>query len=80
MTEKKGGCCNDEVKFFKLADNFKNNNSTFSAIEYIAVLPITQLEIHLVASYLISFSNSHLPIKPEQFGPPIFVRNRVFRI
>jgi hypothetical protein len=80
MTEKKGGCCNDEVKFFKLADNFKNNNSTLSSIEYKAILPTTQLEIPLVAPYLISFSTIHLPLNPEQYGPPLFVRNRVFRI
>jgi hypothetical protein len=80
MTEKKGGCCNDEVKFFKLADNFKNSNSTYHSIEFNAIFPATQLEIPIVASHFISFSTPHLPIKPEKYGPPLFLRNRVFRI
>lgn len=80
MTEKKGGCCNDEVKFFKLADNFKNNNSSYSYIESKAIVPATQLEFPLVTIYLISFYTPRLSIKPAHYGPPLFLRNRVFRI
>jgi len=80
MTEKKGGCCNDEVKFFKLADNFKNNNSSYSCINSNAIAPVTQLKIPLISFYTICFTTPHLSLKPEQYGPPLFLRNRVFRI
>ena len=30
MTEKKEGCCKDEIKFFKLEDNFKNSISNLN--------------------------------------------------
>ena len=80
MTEKKGGCCNDEVKFFKLADNFKNNNSSCNNFEYKAIVPTAQLEIPSVTSYFISFSTPHLLVIPEPYGRPLFLRNRVFRI
>ena len=80
MTEKKGGCCNDEVKFFKLADNFKNNNTAFHSFESKAILPSTQLEIYFTPAFVKAVSSTHLPEKPEQYGPPLFVRNRVFRI
>jgi hypothetical protein len=80
MTEKKGGCCNDEVKFFKLADNFKNNSNTYYSFETKAIVPLNQIEISFGPSYEILFSTPHLPVKPEQYGPPIFLRNRVFRI
>ena len=80
MTEKKGGCCNDEVKFFKLADNFKNNSNTYHCFETKAILPSTQIDIPFAPSYVNAVSTTHLPVKPEQYGPPIFVRNRVFRI
>ena len=80
MTEKKGGCCNDEVKFYKLADNFKNNNTTYHSFESKAIVPSIQVLIPFKFSYVSAISNPHLPVKPEQYGPPIFIRNRVFRI
>lgn len=80
MIEKKGGCCNDEVKFFKLADNFKNNNSSYSCFECKAIIPATQLVFQSVTTYLISFSIPQLSFKPIYYGPPLFLRNRVFRI
>ncbi len=80
MTEKKGGCCNDEVKFFKLADNFKNNNTNYNYIEYKAIALPIQLVIPSATSYVAFISTPQLPVKSEHYGPPLFVRNRVFRI
>ena len=80
MVEKKGGCCSDEVKFFKLTDNFKNNNTTYHSFESKAIFASTQLEIYFTPAYVNAVSLTLLLEKPEQYGPPIFIRNRVFRI
>ena len=80
MTEKKGGCCNDEVKFFKLNDSFKNTHSSYCNFESKAIVTADPVQIPVALSYFISFSTTPIPVKPEALGPPIFIRNRVFRI
>jgi len=80
MTEKKGGCCTDEHKFYKL-DNSHNN--VYNDISF------TTGDVHLVPvapAYEWQHSNPLLirnagdTDPPDIPGPPGFIRNCVFRI
>ena len=79
MKEKKGGCCNDEHVFYKLADAHKNVYNDYNAF----VSPV------IIVNDLISFSadifypvntKNILKAPPGNYGPPLFVKNCVFRI
>lgn len=81
MTEKKEGCCKDEIKFFKLDDNFKNSNfyigsNVFKAISVKPFFP----NWHFSSGILFVHTNFCVSEKPSYYGPPLFVRNCVFRI
>lgn len=80
MKEKKGGCCNDEHRFFKLSDAHKNVAADENSV---IALPV------FTPGYSVTIQQHKLPVsqKPaiaispqRQTGPPIFIRNRVFRI
>lgn len=80
MKEKKGGCCNDEHKFYKLADAHKNVSNNYDAsLPQVAIIPAFNY-------FSTGFSSTpdksilHINAPPGEPGPPIFIRNCVFRI
>lgn len=80
MKDKKGGCCNDEYKFYKLADAHKNisNDHNFGVTE-IALIP----EYNVYSSIVFNTVAVYHPLNnspPEDTGVPIFIRNCVFRL
>ena len=80
MTEKKGGCCSDEHKFYKLADAHKNVFNDYNAYQAPAVF----INEYICFSER-SFSIIPVNILPKGDPPdrstvPVFIRNRVFRI
>jgi hypothetical protein len=80
MKEKKAGCCNDEHKFYKLADAHKNVFNDLNA----------NVSHGLIVNDYNSFSGkfflpSRIIIIPKEVPPrtqnmPVFIRNCVFRI
>lgn len=81
MTEKKGGCCSDEHKFYKLSDSHKtvSNDIKFTTGE-IAV--VAEYPSYIIAFPVVAVTSvavySYTP--PEDTGPPLNIRNCVFRI
>ncbi len=80
MKEKKGGCCNDEHKFYKLSDAHKNVVNNYDTSFPNALIPneFASLSCNLPAISL-------KPVKVDRAPPgtsvvPIFLRNCVFRI
>jgi len=80
MKEKKGGCCNDEHKFYKLNDSHKNvsNHLSFET-------PVVLIENNYPAYHSFPISeavsanfNNHSP--PEYSGPPTCILNCIFRL
>jgi hypothetical protein len=80
MKEKKGGCCNDEHKFYKLSDSHKNihNELAFSAGELLISNDHGLYNWQLPVLNPHAFSHSHSP--PDDTGPSLCIRNCVFRI
>ncbi len=80
MKEKKGGCCNDEHRFYKLADahkNVSNNyNASISKIEVVHDVLSFPVNIILLTGKPALFKK----LPPIDSGPPIFIKNCVFRV
>ena len=80
MKEKKGGCCNDEHKFYKLEDSHKNvsNDISFNAGEIAIITQYPQYDWQLPNDAAITVVNNHSP--PDDNGPSACIMNCVFRI
>ncbi len=80
MKEKKGGCCSDEHKFYKLADAHKNVSSD----DNVFVSPMAALILQPSFYSPVMTGNKknllHTILPQPDSGPPIFLRNCVFRI
>ena len=80
MSGKKAGCCNDEFKFLKINDSYKNvsNQIVFGTVG-IAILPVYQ-------EYKSNLANTKASLPHRGHAPPGFTRpsacimNCVFRI
>ena len=78
MTEKKGGCCSDEHKFYKLTTDQKNasNDQTFQS-------PVTVIDTEYSSHEILFQKNSALTISnisPQKGGPPLFILNCIYRL
>lgn len=80
MKEKKGGCCNDEHRFYKLADAHKNvfNNYTATISPVALIHEIIPFSIHFLSPGIINALPNKAP--PGDPAIPIFLKNCVFRI
>ena len=82
MTEKKGGCCSDETKFFKLDLKFKAHPPEYK-IPLLKFNPAITPESFKVDGLILLFNQSisYDEIEAPPFGgPPIFIRNCNFRL
>jgi hypothetical protein len=82
MTEKKGGCCSDETKFFKLNLPFKSLGSDISIPSFSGITDdCISWDNAKLRCYLISSSNVFQNRSfPNSDGPPIFIRNCNLRL
>jgi DNA polymerase II large subunit len=80
MKEKKGGCCSDEHKFYKLEDAHKNVSCNYDAsISQVAMVnEFASFSVNLISSFDQDILHNNSP--PVDYGPPIFIRNCVIRI
>jgi hypothetical protein len=80
MTEKKGGCCNDEHKFYKLNDSHKNvsNDLSFETPFIFISNPLPVFHFLLASTPVENTINNHSP--PLYNGPSACILNCVFRI
>jgi hypothetical protein len=80
MKEKKGGCCNDEHKFYKLNDSHKNVSNDVSFETPVAILsnPVPVFDFLLAVQPVESSISNHSP--PVYSGPSACIVNCVFRI
>lgn len=79
MKENKTGCCRDEIKFYKFDKGFKSSKSVsvnhhFSDVIYTDFI-FYSLSVPKFFTYIVSLYRA-----PNIEGPPIYLRNRVFRI
>jgi hypothetical protein len=80
MVEKKGGCCSDDHKFFKYDNSFKNSKNEISFLQ--------SSETIITNSYSFNFDDQFISEKRTSFkiidinlgGPPIYIRNCVYRL
>jgi len=79
MEEKKGGCCSDDHKFYKLADEHKNvtNDHTFK-IPFPA--PLFNFQYSHENTVLLISSLFPIIQAPIDSGPPLYLAYNVFRI
>jgi hypothetical protein len=80
MKEKKGSCCNDEHKFYKLNDSHKNvsNDLSFETPFTIIEHSFTVYQPALVNDPLANEFNNHSP--PVYTGPSACIMNCIFRL
>ncbi len=80
MKGKKGGCCHDELKFYKLSDSHKNvsNNISFTVDVIAVVTEYPHYNWQLPADAALATVNNNSP--PDDTGPSACVLNCVFRI
>ncbi len=81
MTEKEGGCCSDEHKFYKLNDSHKNaiNDLSLKTGEFCiaAVIPVFDWQVRGIVSP-ITISEDHSP--PDYTTASFRSLNGVFRL
>ncbi len=80
MKEKKGGCCNDEHKFYKLSDSHKNvvNNLHFYTGDICIIDNSSMLNRQPGIYEPVIVNSDHAP--PGDTGPSLCIMNCVFRI
>ncbi len=80
MKEKKGGCCQDEFKVYKLEDSHKNVTNNIQFGTDAAMVPqVFALDKQLLPVETISAGlNNYTP--PPDTGPSLCILNCVFRI
>lgn len=81
MNGKKGGCCNDEHRFYKLADAHKNIiNDLYFKSPVVIITPIIPSAYTLALFSNTVTSQYYTASPPYKMGAPIYLRNCVFRI
>ncbi len=80
MKEKKGGCCSDEHKFYKLNDSHKNvsNDVSFETPVVFIENPLPLLQFPFINDPLTNELQNHSP--PIYTGPSACILNCVFRL
>jgi hypothetical protein len=80
MNTKHHGCCHDVVKIVKLTDDqqFSSVHIDFNHFQPASLPPDPTLMLGAVVAMEQAPVNNHSP--PGRYGPPIYLRNRVFRI
>jgi hypothetical protein len=80
MKEKKGGCCNDEHKFYKLNDSHKNVSTYLSFEKPVAIVSDTvpAFDILFTCSPIVNNINNHSP--PIYNWPSACILNCIFRL
>ncbi|MBL0357122.1 MAG: hypothetical protein IPP72_09660 [Chitinophagaceae bacterium] len=80
MKEKKGGCCNNEHKFYKLNDSHKNVSNDLSFETPVVFIEHFYPAYHfqMASDPLISTVNNHSP--PEYASPSACILNCIFRL
>ena len=81
MTEKKGGCCSNEHKFFKLSSECKNVSPYLLTHFFNVDDLVIQSNDFYLSHFPCNTSNvisSDYP--PDKNSPPIYILNCVFRI
>jgi len=80
MHTKKPGCCHDEVKIFKLQDDYQTSSALFSFqnIQPLITIPSEFLSATLLNDDIALIKTDHSPpLLPQQ---DVYLQNRVFRI
>ncbi len=78
----KNGCCHDEFKVIKVDDDQNGPNSITKIVSNWVIVPSLTAYKILVTSVKLNAHKKVLSIlpPPDITGPPLFVKNRVFRI
>jgi hypothetical protein len=79
MPEKKGGCCNDEIHFYKFSADYKHVGQQVFPEQNVVLLKTEFSLIDFSLSDKSDPDNSYSSSPPGE-GLPLFIKNRVFRI
>ena len=80
MTEKKGGCCNDEHRFYKIQDSHNNSSKLIHEINFSEIL-VSKSYFKFIPRILLEKDLSKKSIvSPDITSPPIYIKNCVFRL
>lgn len=82
MTEKKGGCCSEETKFFKLDLKFKSPTAAYKIPLLLSPADLVLLPYNFDGLLVLaSPKKSYIKIEaPDLDAPPIYIRNCNFRL
>ncbi len=78
--ESKKGCCHSESKVIKISDDQQAAKAGFDSAP-----PVIESLVHVISFLQGSQGNKekdpiHFHPPPDDYGPPVFLQNRVFRI
>lgn len=80
MTEKKGGCCNDEHRFYKIQDSHNNSNKLIHEINFSEII-VSKSYFQFIPRILLEKDLSiESKVSPDITSPPIYIKNCVFRL
>ncbi len=79
MIEKKAGCCNDQLVYFKIVDGHKHISPFHLSINALECIVPKYLVFTGFCCAISSNIKKELPC-PFISSPPIYLKNRVFRI
>lgn len=80
MEEKKGGCCSNQKQFYKYDHPSKYQEGQVLSFS-IHDLPVsTDYFQHLISNFATATVTVFSEHKPDPGGPPIYLRNNVFRL
>jgi hypothetical protein len=80
MTEKKGGCCSDEFKIYKLEDAHKNVTNAISFFDGQAAVITTYADYNWLQALQTAPLASPVHSPPDIGGPPLNIIYCTFRI
>lgn len=80
MEEKEGGCCSNQKQFYKYDHPSKYQDVQSFSISF-CDLPVTNHVLSSIDPISLNISLKEYPEKkPDPGGPPIYLRNSVFRL
>ena len=80
MTEKKGGCCNDEHRFYKIQDSHNSSNKLIHEINFSEIIVLKSYFQFIPRILLEKDLSKKSIVSPDITSPPIYIKNCVFRL
>ena len=80
MTEKKGGCCNDEHRFYKIQDSHNSTSKLIHEIHFSNIIVSKNCFQFIPKIEIVKEPSLKSIVSPVISSPPIYIKNCVFRL